>query len=238
MAREHFLQTPISESDVDKLELGDIVFMTGKLLTIRDLSHRRIAEYLEEQRIDEIPFELRDKAAFHCGPIVKTLGDGQWEAVSVGPTSSSRFSPFVTPLLKAMGPRLVVGKGFLTQEAIEGLVAYGAAFLQAVGGCAALYGTKVKKVANQYWPEFGMVDAVWEFDAEGFGPLSVEIDCRGNSSHRRSKEITLKENLERIYAELGLDLEADYVWWPRTVAGTRDAVRYATSAGEKGGSDC
>jgi tartrate/fumarate subfamily iron-sulfur-dependent hydro-lyase beta chain len=233
VVQERRLRTPISRADVEKLELGDIVYVTGKMFTIRDLSHQRIAQYLEEERIGELPFELKDKAVFHCGPIIKTVGEGRWEAVSVGPTSSSRFSPFVPSLLKGVGPRLIVGKGFLTQEAIEGLVAYGAAFLQAVGGCAALYGTRVKKVVNEYWPEFGMVDAVWEFDVEEFGPLSVEIDCRGNSSYERFRGVTLKDNLAQIYAELGLDLDSDFIWWPRAVAGTRAAAQYATSVNDE-----
>lgn len=227
--KEYRLHTPLSKEDIERLELGDIVYLSGKLFTIRDWSHQRIAEYWKEGRIDDVPFGLRDLAILHCGPIIRQVAENHWEPVSVGPTSSSRFSPFVAPLLKAMGPRLIVGKGTLTKEAIEGLVECGAAFVQGVGGCAALYGTKIKRVANRYWPEFGMPDAVWEFDVEDFGPLSVEIDCRGNCSYERLREVVLKDNLARIYEELGLDPESDFTWWPREPAGTKKALRYATT---------
>jgi len=236
MVKEHRLRTPIERAEVEKLELGDIVYVSGTVFTIRDLSHQRIAEYMDEGRVDELPFDLKDKVVFHCGPIIETLGEGKWRAVSVGPTSSSRFSSFVTALLGAMGPRLIVGKGFLTEEAIEGLVSCGGAVLEAVGGCAALYAAQVREVANQYWPEFGMVDAAWEFRVEEFGPLSVEIDCRGNSSYKRFREVTLKGNMSQAYTKLGLDPDSDFIWWPRVVVGTREAVRYATSTG--GGAEC
>jgi fumarate hydratase subunit beta len=231
------LSTPLSRTDITKLNLGDIVYLTGTVFTIRDLSHQRIAAYLKEGRKEEIPFELNDGAIFHCGPIVRTTGTGDWQAISAGPTSSSRFSPFVAPLLLGMGARLIIGKGFLTPEAITGLVARGAAYVQAVGGCAALYGARIKTVANRYWPEFGMVDAVWEFEVEEFGPLSVEIDCHGTASYDRLRKTTLRRNLPRVYAKLGLDLGSDFVWWPRAIAGTKTAIKYATS-GDEPSPDC
>ncbi|MBI4321164.1 MAG: fumarate hydratase C-terminal domain-containing protein [Chloroflexi bacterium] len=227
--KEYNLQTPLSQADVEQLELGDVIYLTGKLFTIRDWSHQRVAEYAKTGRLSEVPFALRDLAVLHSGPIIRQVDTNHWEPVSVGPTSSSRFSPFVAPLLRSMGPRLIVGKGTMTKEAIDGLVECGAAFAQGVGGCAALYGSKIKRVANCYWPEFGMTDAVWEFDVEGFGPLSVEIDCRGNNSYQNLREVVLKNNLARIYEELGLDPEADFIWWPQAPAGTRKALKYATT---------
>ncbi|MBI2303606.1 MAG: fumarate hydratase C-terminal domain-containing protein [Chloroflexi bacterium] len=229
MTEEYRLRTPISRDQVDRLHLGDIVYLSGRIFTIRDWSHQRIARYLEEDKLGEVPFSLKDLAVLHCGPVIEEIGAGQWRPVSVGATSSSRFSPFVAPLLRAMGPRLIIGKGTLTQEAINGLVEHGAAFLQAVGGCAALYGSQITKVVNNYWPEFGMVDSVWEFEVENFGPLSVEIDCRGRSSYQELRRVTIKNNLMRVYQELGLDPEADYIWWPRAPAGTPMAVDYATT---------
>ena len=226
--KEIHLQTPLNKEVIAELELGDVVFLSGKLFTIRDWSHQRIAQYMQQGRLSEIPFSLRDLAILHAGPLVRQVDESHWEPVSVGPTSSSRFSPFVTQLLRAMGPRLIVGKGTLTKEAIEGIVECGAAFVQGVGGCAALYGSKIKRVASCYWPEFGMTDTVWEFDVDEFGPLSVEIDSHGNCSYQKLREETLKQNLTKVYAELGLDGESDFIWWPQEPAGTKRARDYAT----------
>lgn len=226
---EYHWRTPISREQVQVLQLGDVVYLSGRLFTLRDWAHQRIAECWKEGRLDQVPFQVKDLAVLHSGPIMRQLGEGRWEAVSVGPTSSSRFSPFVTPLLRALGPRLIIGKGTLTREAIAGLVECSAAFLQAVGGCAALYGSKITRVVQSYWLEFGMPDAVWEFEVEEFGPLSVEIDCRGRSSYEELRGVTLKGNLERLFRELGVDPGADFIWWPRAPAGTPQALDYATS---------
>jgi fumarate hydratase subunit beta len=224
------LQVPISRSDVEELELNDIVYLCGRMFTLRDMAHERIGNHFREGNMHLVPFRLRDLVVFHGSPVVREKSEGGWEILSAGPTSSSRFSLSVKMLLEAMGPRVMVGKGTLTGEAIAAMRGYGAVYLQAVGGCAALYATKVKRVVANHWPEFGMVDSVWEFDIEDFGPLSVGIDCRGNSSYRGLRETTLKKNLLRVYEELGIDPESDFAWWPLAAAGSKEAFKRATSS--------
>jgi len=63
---------------------------------------------------------------------------------------------------------------------------------------------------------------------ENFGPLSVEIDLQGNTSYRLFRSGELLENLNRVYQEAGLDKEADYIWWPKVMPGSKDAFDYAT----------
>lgn len=230
IARIFRLHTPISRSDIELLELDDIVYLSGKMFTLRDMAHQRIARHFEEGKMHLIPFHVKDLIVFHGSPVVRENSEGAREILSAGATSSSRFSSRVKMLLEAVGPRIMVGKGTLTEEAIEAMREYGAVYLQAVGGCGALYATRVKKVIANYWPELGMVDSVWEFEVEDFGPLSVGIDCQGDSSYRRLRETTLKENLLRVYAELGIDPESDVVWWPVAAAGSKDAFTYATSS--------
>ena len=97
--RVHHLRLPVPEEEIEKLEAGDIVHVTGRIFTVRDRSHKRIEEFLE--RGEKIPFDLRSGAILHCGPIIRHKGGRNWEAVCIGATSSSRFSPFIPPLLKA-----------------------------------------------------------------------------------------------------------------------------------------
>ncbi len=98
-----------------------------------------------------------------------------------------------------------------------------------VGGDTTCLGVHME-VAGTHSAMFPIAVAFWEFDVEEFGPLSVEIDCRGHASYGRLREITLRQNLLQVYAELGIDPGADVVWWPRAVPGTPGAVRYATGA--------
>ena len=226
--KTYHLDLADSKNEVEQLRAGDIVYLTGRIITLRDRSHGRIQEF--EQEGKTLPFDLKGAAIFHCGPIIKKKGKQGWEAVSIGATSSSRFSPFVASLIRGYHPRLVIGKGNLFKEAVDALISDHAVFLLAIGGCAALYGSRVKKVLNNYWPEFGMPDAVWEFAVENFGPLSVGIDCKGNNLYESLREVTLKKNLEKIYRDLDIDPEMDFTWWPQEPAGTKRATEYSTKA--------
>ena len=221
-----YFNLPVAEEEIETLNAGDIVYLTGRILTLRDHSHKRIHEF--EEKGKALPFDLKGGAVFHCGPIIKYKGEKDWEAVAIGATSSSRFSPFVASLIRGYGPRVVIGKGNLFQEAVDVLIANRAVFLLAIGGCAALYGSQVKKVVNNYWEAFGMADSVWEFEVEKFGPLSVGIDCKGGNLNDRLREVTLRKNLKGIYNDLGIDPNIDVTWWPQEPAGTKRATEYST----------
>jgi fumarate hydratase subunit beta len=222
------LHLPVSKQAVEGLTTGDIVYLSGRIITLRDRSHKRIDEYAKKGM--DLPFTLTDGAVFHCGPIIKYINKRKWEAVAIGATSSSRFSPFVASLIKGFGPRIVIGKGNLFKEAVDIMVSHRALFLLAIGGCAALYGSRVQRVIGNHWEEFGMADSVWEFEVSEFGPLSVGIDCKGNNSYEHMREVTLKKNLETIYKELDIDPDIDFTWWPQVPPGTRRATAYSIKA--------
>ena len=44
------LKTPLSDSDVEKLETGDKVRISGILYTARDAAHKRLVEMIESDR--------------------------------------------------------------------------------------------------------------------------------------------------------------------------------------------
>ena len=53
MANKVVLHTPIKSEDIENLKIGDIVYLTGKITTCRDVAHRRL---IEEHR--ELPVNL------------------------------------------------------------------------------------------------------------------------------------------------------------------------------------
>ena len=59
------LITPVSAEDLKDIHIGDIVWLDGDLMTCRDVAHRRLVEYGRE-----LPYNIKDKAIFHAGPIV------------------------------------------------------------------------------------------------------------------------------------------------------------------------
>lgn len=82
------LYTPLDEKTVRSLKLGEIVNITGPVVTGRDEVHIRALEYLDEGK--EVPVCLNEAALYHCGPIMKQNQDGTWSVVAAGPTTSAR----------------------------------------------------------------------------------------------------------------------------------------------------
>ena len=78
------LITPISAEDLADIKIGDIVWLDGDLMTCRDVAHRRLVEYGRE-----LPYDIRNKAIFHAGPIVRKIEgtEDDYEMVSVGTLS-------------------------------------------------------------------------------------------------------------------------------------------------------
>ncbi|MEM3466984.1 MAG: fumarate hydratase C-terminal domain-containing protein, partial [Candidatus Jordarchaeales archaeon] len=98
------LMTPLSESDIRRLHVGDIVYITGTLVTARDAAHKRIHQYLMESK--ELPFNLEGLALFHCGPLAKKV-DGEWVILAAGPTTSVRMEAFEHEVIKNLKVRLI-----------------------------------------------------------------------------------------------------------------------------------
>ena len=91
------LITPVSAEDLKDIHIGDIVWLDGDLMTCRDVAHRRLVEYGRE-----LPYNIKDKAIFHAGPIVRKIEgtEDDYEMVSVGPTVSSRQAARLLPRLR------------------------------------------------------------------------------------------------------------------------------------------
>ena len=97
------LQTPIQSEDLEGLNVGDVVYLTGRLVTCRDVAHRRL---IEQGR--ELPVNLEGGAIFHAGPIVRKKDDGNFEMVSIGPTTSMRMEKFERAFIEQTGVKLIV----------------------------------------------------------------------------------------------------------------------------------
>ena len=110
----HHLNLPVRPEDVEKLRIGDTVYITGVVVTARDQTHRKILSLVESG--GRPPVELEGLAVYHCGPVVRRKGD-TWEVIAAGPTTSYRMGMLVPRLVRATGARLVIGKGGLPEDA-------------------------------------------------------------------------------------------------------------------------
>jgi len=199
-AVKKILTTPIKDEDLADLNVGDVVYLTGQLVTCRDVAHRRLIELGRE-----LPVNLEGGAIFHAGPIVRQKEDGDYEMVSIGPTTSMRMEKFEKEFIRQTGVKLVVGKGGMGAETAAGCVENKAVHAIFPGGCAVLAATKVEKIEGAEWKDLGMPETLWINKVNEFGPLIISIDTRGNNLIEQNKarfNERKKPILERINAQV------------------------------------
>ena len=192
---EYKLRTPISEEDVRRLKVGDVVYVSGIALTARDSAHRRAIEYYEEGR--DLPVSFKDRILYHCGPIVRKIND-RWEIISAGPTTSTRMEYIEYKFIEYFRPRVIVGKGGMKEKTLEALGKYGAVYTIFPGGLGAKAAESIVEVEGVEWLDLGTPEAIWILRVEEFGPLIVTMDTHGGSLHREIEEESLKRLKEII----------------------------------------
>jgi fumarate hydratase subunit beta len=193
-------KTPISEEDVRKLKVNDTIYITGVMVTARDQAHRRALELAKKG--EKIPIDLKGLAVFHCGPIVKKEGD-KWIAVAAGPTTSTRMDIFEDEFIKTFGVRVVVGKGGMGKRTTEAMQKHGAVYGAFTGGAAVLAARTIKNIRTVEWFDLGVPEALWVFEVEDFGPLTVSIDSHGSNLFEDVKK-QVEQNKQKIYVKLGI----------------------------------
>ena len=192
-------KTPISEADVRKLKVNDVLYVSGTIVTARDEAHKKALELHYEGK--KLLLNLEGLAVFHCGPIVKKEGD-KWVVVAAGPTTSTRMDQFEDEFIQAFKVRVVIGKGGMGKRTTEAMQKYGAVYGAFTGGAGVLAAKAVKSVKTVEWlQELGMPEALWVFEVEEFGPLTVAIDSHGNNIFEDVKK-KAEEQRARIYEKL------------------------------------
>lgn len=169
------LTTPISTEDIESLTAGDIVYLNGHMITCRDMGHRRLIELGIP-----LPVDLQGMAILHAGPIVVKDGEG-WQMISIGPTTSMRMEGYEKEFIKQTGVKLIIGKGGMGPETMEGCRDHKAVHAIFPGGCAVLAATQVEEIERVEWLDLGMPEALWVSRVKEFGPLIISIDTKGNN---------------------------------------------------------
>jgi len=194
------LKTPISEEDIRKLKVNDVIYITGIIITARDAAHRRALEFHKEGK--KPPVNLQGLAVFHCGPIVKKEDD-KWIVVAAGPTTSTRMDLFEDEFIKDFKVRVVIGKGGMGKKTTEAMKRYGAVYGAFTGGAGVLAAKAIKNVKSVEWYDLGMPEALWVLEVKDFGPLTVAIDAYGNNLFEDVQK-KVEESRQKIYQKLGV----------------------------------
>jgi len=196
---EYHLKTPVPEEEVRKLKMGDLVYVTGTVITARDEAHLKSLELHE--RGESPPVEYKGVGIFHCGPIMKKV-EGEWTVVAAGPTTSARMEIFQDNFIEAFRPAIIIGKGGMGDRTAKACSDHGCVYGAFTGGAALLAAEGIKKVSDVFWlEELGMPECLWVYDVEDFGPMIVTIDTHGNNLTENVKE-KVTSRMEKMLAEM------------------------------------
>ncbi len=196
---EYKFTTPMGD-EPRKLRTGDIVYLTGTVITARDAAHRRVLELLGKG--ERLPVDFHGLAVYHMGPVVRKRGDS-WEIISAGPTTSARIETYEADFLEKTGAKLVIGKGGMGAKTAEACKKLGTAYTIYTGGAGALAAKSIKKVKGVEWLDLGSPEALWILEVEDFGPLTVIIDSEGHNYYEEVRS-RVKTNLAEAYKMMGI----------------------------------
>jgi L(+)-tartrate dehydratase beta subunit len=185
------LNLPLRDEDISSLRAGNVIYLAGTLVTGRDEVYHKIVDKEEVP-----PVGLNGMAIYHAGPIVRETR-GEYEIVSIGPTSSIRMEKWAADFIKKTGVKVMIGKGGMGEKTAAACREYGAIHCVYPGGCAVLGASQIEKIENVFWPELGMAECLWVMKTQCFGPLIVSIDTLGNNLFAENSAFFASRRKER-----------------------------------------
>jgi fumarate hydratase, class I len=166
----------LNREEVASWKPGQRLLLSGKLLTGRDAAHKRIQEFLEQNK--PLPVDFTNRVIYYVGPVDPVRDEVVGPA---GPTTSTRMDKFTDTMLGKTGLIAMVGKAERGPAAIESIRKHKAAYLMAVGGAAYLVSKAIRKSRVLAFEDLGM-EAIYEFEVKDM-PVTVAVDANGTSVH-------------------------------------------------------
>lgn len=166
------LQTPLTDRDVEKLNIGDKVLLTGVIYSARDAAHKRLFDLIEAKK--ELPFGIRGQVIYYVGPAPAKPGK---PIGSAGPTTSYRMDAYA-PKLMELGLKGMIGKGNRGAGVVDAMKKYKAVYFGATGGAGALLARSIRKAETVAYEDLGP-EAIQRLEVADF-PVVVINDTRGN----------------------------------------------------------
>ena len=166
----------VTREDAATWKPGEVLLLTGKLLTGRDAAHKRMSDMLN--RGEKLPVDLRGRFIYYVGPVDPVREEVVGPA---GPTTATRMDKYTRQMLSETGLLGMVGKAERGPEAIAAIREFGAVYLMAVGGAAYLVSKAIRGSRLMAFEDLGM-EAIFEFDVKDM-PVTVAVDSKGTSVH-------------------------------------------------------
>ncbi len=168
---------PLSQEEINSLNAGDNILITGTIYTARDCAHKRLYEMIEKG--DELPIKLQNQTIYYAGPCPTPKGKASG---SCGPTTSGRMEKYAPTMLEH-GLKCIIGKGDIGPNTVKAVVDTKGVYFCAIGGAGAYYGNCVKKNTLIAFEDL-LSEAIYEFQVEDF-PVIVGVDNHGGTIFNR-----------------------------------------------------
>jgi len=167
----------VTRADVKTWKPGEVILLSGKLLTGRDAAHKRLTDMLNKG--EKLPVDFTGRFIYYVGPVDAVRDEAVGPA---GPTTATRMDKFTRQMLAETGLLGMVGKAERGPVAIEAIREFEAVYLMAVGGAAYLVSKAIKASKVLAFEDLGM-EAIYEFDVVDM-PVTVAVDSKGSSVHQ------------------------------------------------------
>ena len=167
----------VTREEVAGWRPGDVLLLSGRLLTGRDAAHQRMTSMLN--RGEKLPVDFTNRFIYYVGPVDPVRDEVVGPA---GPTTATRMDKFTRQMLESTGLLGMIGKAERGPTAIEAIRDHQAVYLMAVGGAAYLVSKAIKAARVAAFADLGM-EAIYEFEVEDM-PVTVAVDSRGTSVHQ------------------------------------------------------
>jgi len=172
----------VTQADVVSWKPGDVLLLSGKMLTGRDAAHKKMVDILAKG--EKLPVDLKGRFIYYVGPVDPVRDEVVGPA---GPTTATRMDKFTETILAETGLMGMIGKSERGDTAIDAIKKHKSVYLMAVGGAAYLVSKAIKKSTVMAFPELGM-EAVYEFEIEDM-PVTVAVSSDGDSVHKSGPQI-------------------------------------------------
>ena len=194
---EYHLTAPLTDKDVEQLQIGDTVYISGECFTCRS----RLQKYVFDEG-HPLPFSTEKRnILIHNGPIVIKEND-QWKLMSFMPTSSIRFEKWGAKSVEHWGLKMIVGKTTMGKETAE--MTKKCVHVSPRSVSPNLWIDSIQVQSVHLFDELGSIEAAWFFKVQELGPFIVDIDTKGNNFFDRLDQ-KIADNKNQALKELGID---------------------------------
>lgn len=180
------MTTPLTLQQVQDLQAGDQVLLSGVIYTARDAAHKRLLALIENG--ESLPFDMHDQVIYYVGPTPAKPGQ---VFGSGGPTTAGRMDAYAPTLMK-LGLRGMIGKGYRQQPVKDAIQTYQSVYFGAIGGAGAYISQCVESSEIIAFEDLGP-EAIRRLVVKDF-PLTVIVDSQGHDLYEIGRKQYLKEH--------------------------------------------